>query len=226
MKDSGTHENSRKILILGAGPGLSRSVACLFGQNGFIVSLAARNEKKLQSETTLLEGKGITVDYSVADISDQRQLISLLNRFKQENYLPDVILYNAFANAAGGFAEESWEKLQKELDTNVGAAFNLLKEMLPVYLKTGRGNLFFTGGGFGITPSPEYIGIGLGKAALRNLVQAANAQVKGSGVHVATVTVMGFIGGGDPHYAPDRIAEVYWKLYNQKQEDFEAEIIY
>lgn len=214
------------ILILGAGSGLSRSVARLFGKNGFSVSLVARNENKLKDEVALLQGENITSDYFVADISDPQALSAVLSRFKSEGHLPDVILFNAFANAAGGFSQESWESLKKELDINAGAAFNLLKEMLPLYQKAGKGNLFFTGGGFGITPSPDYIGVSVGKAMLRNLVQAAALQMKDSDVHIATLTVMGFIGGEDPQYAPDKIAEEYWKLYNQKPGEFETEIIY
>lgn len=214
------------VLILGAGAGLSRSVACLFGEKGFSITLVARNEEKLKAETVLLQTKGISAEYFVADISNEQILASLLERFKQDDHLPDVILFNAFANVSGGFKEESWENLKRELDTNVGAAFNLLKEMLPIYQEKGKGHLFFTGGGFGITPSPDYIGVGLGKAALRNLVQAASAQVENTGVHVATVTVMGFIGGEDPHYSPDKIAEVYWGLYNQQPDNFEGEVVY
>ncbi|MCD8071371.1 MAG: SDR family NAD(P)-dependent oxidoreductase [Akkermansiaceae bacterium] len=214
------------ILIIGSGAGLSRSTAHLFGEKGFSVSLVARNEEKLRKETALLQTKGITADYSIADISSGQTLKNVLSRFKQDNCLPEVVLFNAFANAAGGLAEETWDNLKKELDVNVGAAFNLLKELLPSYLQKKKGNLFFTGGGFGITPSPEYLGIGLGKAALRNLVQATAAQVKGTGIHVATVTVMGFIGGENPKYAPDKIAEVYWNLYNQQAGEFDVEIVY
>lgn len=214
------------ILILGAGSGLSRSVARLFGKNGFSVSLVARSEVKLKDEVSLLRDENIVSNYFVADLSNQQALSDILGNFKSEGRLPEVILFNAFANAAGGFQEESWESLKKELDINAGAAFNLLKEMLPLYQEAGKGSMFFTGGGFGINPSPDYLGVSMGKAVLRSLVQAAALQTKDSNVHIATLTVMGFIGGGDPIYAPDRIAEEYWKLFNQQPGQFDTEIIY
>lgn len=215
-----------RIVIFGVGTGLSRSVANLFGEKGFSVLLVARNEEKLQNETKLLQDKGISVAYRVADVSDGQEMFSVLTEIKRPETLPDVILFNAFANMSGGFADETWDNLKKELDVNVGGAFHILKEMLPMYQEVGKGSLFFTGGGFGITPVPDYLGISIGKAALRNMVQAAATQMNGTGVHVATVTVMGFIGGEDPKYAPDRIAEEYWKLYNQEAGNFETEIIY
>lgn len=214
------------ILIIGAGAGLSRCVAHLFGEKGFSVSLVARSEEKLKNEVSLLQAKGITADYFIADVSNEQSLTNVLNRFKHDNRLPDIVLFNAFTNAAGGLAEETWDNLKKELDVNVGAAFNLLKDLLPSYQQSGKGNLFFTGGGFGVTPSPDYLGVGLGKAALRNLVQAVATQMKGTNIHVATITVMGLIGGEDPQYDPSKIAEVYWKLYNQQADQFDVEIIY
>ncbi|KAL8293648.1 hypothetical protein RQP46_000349 [Phenoliferia psychrophenolica] len=44
-------------------------------------------------------------------------------------------------------------------------------------------------------------------------------------IHVATVTVCGFVDGDDPKYQKERIAPVYLKLYEQGVEG-EAEIIY
>lgn len=215
-----------KIVIIGAGTGLSRSVAKRFGREGFSVSLVARSEEKLKQEVKLLQEQNIPADYIVADVGDESALLKVLKPLKQKGAHPDVILFNAFINAAGGFEEEDWAHLKVEMDVNVGAAFNTLKEMLPVYVEADKGCLFFTGGGFGITPAPDYLGVSIGKAALRNLVQAAAQQVKDTGVHVATLTVMGFIGGEDSRYAPDRIAEEYWRLFTQQAGEFETELIY
>jgi short-subunit dehydrogenase len=213
------------ILIIGAGPGLSRSVANLFGQNGFTVTLVSRNEDKLNHEVKELEAKNIKADYIIADAADEKSLTTILHNLQSTGQLPDVIIYNAFSFSKG-IEDETWDSLRKQLDVNVGGAFNVLKTALPAMQESGKGKLFFTGGGFGIEPHPDYIGIGIGKAALRNLVQAAARKVEGTNVHVATVTVCGFIGGSDPKYAPDKIAEQYWGLYNQQQGEFEIEVVY
>lgn len=46
-----------------------------------------------------------------------------------------------------------------------------------------------------------------------------------TGIHVATVTVCGFVGGDDPKYDAQRIAPLYAKLYDQGI-DGEVEIVY
>jgi short-subunit dehydrogenase len=213
------------ILIFGAGPGLSRSVAHLFGQKGFTVSLVARNEYKLKQEIKELEAANIKADYKVADVGDEKSLTTILDNLKSSESLPDLIVYNAFS-ISKGIEDETWDSLRKQLDVNVGGAFNVLKTVLPAMQERNKGKLFFTGGGFAVDPHPDYVGVGLGKAALRNLVQAAAKIVEGTNVHIATLTIYGFIGGPDAKYAADKIAEQYWGLFNQQHGEFEIEVAY
>jgi hypothetical protein len=44
-------------------------------------------------------------------------------------------------------------------------------------------------------------------------------------VHVATVTIAGFVQPGT-HFDPDRIAEAYWTLHTQEPGQWEREIVY
>src|SRR3954466_3217537 len=98
------------ILIFGAGPGLSRSVAHLFGQKGFSVSLVARNEHKLKQEIKELEAANIKADYKVADVGDEKSMETILDNLKSFGNLPDVILYNAFS-LSKGIENETWDSL-------------------------------------------------------------------------------------------------------------------
>ena len=214
------------ILILGAGPGLSRAIAELFGRKDFHVTLVSRNEEKLRNEIAFLESKAVKADYIVGDVSKENDVTSIIDMTVNASGLPDVIVYNAFTNVSGNFEEETWEHLKEQLDVNVGGAFYLLKKVIPLYKEIGKGNLFFTGGGLGINPMPEYLGIGMSKAALKNMVEATSLVMKDTDVHVAVVTVTGIIGGEDPKFAPSLIAEKYWELYQQDKPEFQTEIIY
>lgn len=213
-----------RILIIGSGPGLSRAVAERFGKEGFEVSLVARTESKLQQKVKTLQASGVRADYKVCDVSNETQLLALLEAEKQN--LPEVMLFNAFTAGGGSLENETWDSLRSQMDINTGAAFHILKTLLPEYRKTGKGKLFFTGGGLGVNPHPDFLGIGMTKAALRNLVYAAAKSAEGTDVHISTVTVVGNIDGEDPKYASPQIAEEYWKLYNQTSGQAETEIIY
>ncbi len=213
-----------KITIIGSGPGLSRSIAHLFGEKGYAVTLVARSENKLQQEVERLKNAGIKADYSVSDISDKASYSQLLERMKAD--LPDVVVFNAFSYQQKGIATETWDDIKKQMDVNVGAAYILTQVLLPEYSKKGKGSLLYTGGGLALDPNPDVIGLDLSKAALRNLVQAAAKTVENTDIHIATVTVVGYIGGEDPKYAPDLIAAEYWKLHSQTKDQFEVEIVY
>ena len=210
------------ILILGAGPGLSRAIAELFGRKDFHVTLVSRNEEKLRNEIAFLESKAVKADYIVGDVSKENDVTSIIDMTVNASGLPDVIVYNAFTNVSGNFEEETWEHLKEQLDVNVGGAFYLLKKVIPLYKEIGKGNLFFTGGGLGSNPMPEYLGIGMSKAALKNMVEATSLVMKDTDVHVAVVTVTGIIGGEDPKFAPSLIAEKYWELYQQDKPEFQT----
>ena len=65
----------------------------------------------------------------------------------------------------------------------------------------------------------------MGKARLRNLCFGLAAELEPAGIHVATVTVAGFVQPGTD-FDPDLIAEKYWELHNQPLGAWEDEIIY
>ncbi len=214
------------IIIIGAGKGISSSVAKLFGQNGFNVCLVARNEDKLQQEVSALASMNIVARYKVADAGNEQQLIAVLNDDVQQHGTPDVILYNAYAPNFKKLEQETWENIQAQMNVNVGGAFAVLKNFLPAAMKSGKGKFFFTGGGLSMYPQTTLVGLSMGKAALRNLVMSSALAAKPKSVHVATVTVCGFVKETDPKYNPDLIANEFWKLWQQTPEQFQTEIVY
>jgi hypothetical protein len=50
--------------------------------------------------------------------------------------------------------------------------------------------------------------------------------VAGTDIHIAQLTVCGYVNPQDEKYNPDAIAEQYWNLFIQKPGEFENEIIY
>ncbi|MEU9149885.1 hypothetical protein AB0D59_04925 [Streptomyces sp. NPDC048417] len=76
-----------------------------------------------------------------------------------------------------------------------------------------------------MTPSPQYTSLSIGKAALHNYVQALSQQ-QDSDVHVATVTIDGYIGGGDPRFAAEAVAAAFLGLHHQPRDQWQAELPY
>jgi NADP-dependent 3-hydroxy acid dehydrogenase YdfG len=214
------------VTIVGAGPGISYAVAQKFGKEGFKIGLIARSEEKLKNQVLQLSENGIEAMYAVGDVSNEVSLKNALMKIKDVYGHADMILYNAAALDAKDILEQSWEIIRTQLDVNVGGAFALGKIVLPFCLKENKGKVFFTGGGLALEGNPQYTSLSVGKAGLRNLVQAFVKRVENTNVHVAQLTVCGYVNPADEKYSPSAIAGQYWKLFNQKPGEFENEIIY
>jgi short-subunit dehydrogenase len=214
------------ITIVGAGPGISQGVAEKFGNEGFKVALIARTESKLKEQVKQLESKGIEASYAVADVGNEEDFKNALLSIKDKEGHAEVILYNAAAVSVMDILDQNWETIKLQMDINVGAYFNLMKLVLPYCLKENKGKLFVTNGGFALSGDDQWTSLSVGKAALRNLVQAFQKKAEGSFVHIAQLTVCGYVNPNDEKYNPEKIAEQYWNLYLQNHTQFDKEIIY
>src|ERR1700741_5022764 len=87
-------------LIVGAGAGLSASLARLFTREKIRVALAARKIEKLGELCTQTGAKAFACDATDAD--EVERLFGLVER---EIATPDIVVYNASARARGPFAE-------------------------------------------------------------------------------------------------------------------------
>lgn len=214
------------LLIIGAGKGISQATAKIFGTAGFRVGLISRSHDKLNMLSAELSILGVECAVATGDAGDAASLNGAIDQIAHLHGLPDVVLFNAYYLRSKNVSEENWDDIRKSLDVNAGGAFYVLKRFLPEFQSRGYGKLFFTGGVLATSPMPRFLALGMGKAAMRNLVLAAAKTVSGTEVHVATLTVAGIVREGDPHYAPLSIAAQMMALYKQKPAEYQTEVVY
>jgi NADP-dependent 3-hydroxy acid dehydrogenase YdfG len=219
---------NRKMLvtIIGAGAGISHAVAELFGQKGFKIVLVARSEDKLKAQVEQLTTLGIDASCVIGDAGSESSLIKALDQIAEAHGPSDLVLYNAYYDNLKPLAAETWEGVKEQLDVNAGGVFHLLKHLLPQYKERNSGKIFITGGGLALQPMPRGLALGIGKAALRNMVQSVALDLRRTNIHLATLTVAGFVKPEDPKHNPKAIAEQYWRLYEQQPGEYETEVIY
>ena len=87
-------------LIVGAGAGLSASLARLFARQGIRVALAARGIEKLGALCTETGARAFACN--ATDSDDVERLFGLVER---EIGVPDVVVYNASGRARGAFTD-------------------------------------------------------------------------------------------------------------------------
>jgi short-subunit dehydrogenase len=93
--------NPKHVLILGAGPGLSASIAHRFGHEGYTITLLARSE---QNVTTLAQELRNDVDTATADAADPKGFRAAIEKLA-ERITPGVVVYNAALIASGSILD-------------------------------------------------------------------------------------------------------------------------
>ncbi|MGL5789955.1 MAG: SDR family NAD(P)-dependent oxidoreductase [Bacteroidales bacterium] len=215
----------KNILIIGAGPGISRATAERFGKENFRVQLIARNEYNLENERKRLEKQGIECCYVVGDASDFGSLKQAIDQLLHLFGVPDIVLYNASGYIAGDQFELTWDQIRSMIDINAGGAYNTAQIIMPHYEKKKRGNLFFTGGCLSMDGDPEWLSLCMGKAAMRNFVQALAKKYENTQIRISQVTICGIVTSNSKKNSPAIIADVYWNLWSS-EDIFANEIIH
>ncbi|WP_431278504.1 SDR family NAD(P)-dependent oxidoreductase [Leifsonia poae] len=220
----GAGVDPRHILIIGAGPGLGAAVARRFARERFRVTLAGRREEPLAALATELRASGATVDTVLADAGDQPAFRGRLQAWAQTD-APGVVVYNAALVTRDIILNADTEYLQAAFSVDVLGAVAAAQVFTPAMVGAGAGTFLTTGGGPGLHAEPAHATLSIGKAALRAVTSMLHDELAPKNVHASIVTVAGDIAAGTA-FAPDRIAEVYWRLHRQPASEWRWETVF
>ncbi|MGH8462378.1 MAG: SDR family NAD(P)-dependent oxidoreductase [Stenotrophobium sp.] len=220
-------DDARKVcMVIGAGPGIGQAVAFAFAHEGFDVALVARRPERLAEAAALIRSKtGRVVRAYGADAGDEQSLKSAFTRVRRGMGEIEVMVYNVAATEAARPTTLPVSQLMDEFRVNVAGALVAACEAARTMRKNQRGTLLFTGGSFAFEPATDYASLSLGKAALRNLTFSLAQELGADGIHVATVTVYGFV-QSNTRFDPHRIAQAYVQLQRQPKGHFDLETVY
>jgi NAD(P)-dependent dehydrogenase (short-subunit alcohol dehydrogenase family) len=209
--------------VIGVGPGIGTAVARVFARDGFSVGLIARSRATLDAARRALPDPGVPTYLAEADASNPDQVRAALAGFEDGFGVPDVVVYNAAVIQRDALGDLDLQRHLEAWSVNVVGAITSAAHVLPRMAARGHGTFVITGG----MPeaSPEYLSLSLGKAGVRALVEALDAQYAPSGVHVASVTVDGPVAPGTD-FDPDDIAEHYRRLHAQPRTSWDREVVH
>src|SRR5438132_6339256 len=198
-------------LIVGAGSGLSASLARKCAAAGLRVALAARNVGKLDALAKETEAA-----LHGCDASDPKQVEALFAAIDA----PELVVYNPSYRVRGPFLELDREEVKKTLLVTAYGGFLVAQVAVKRMLERGRGSLFFTGASASMKGYAESAPFAMGKFALRGLAQSLARELGPKNIHVAHFIIDGGIArpgrdarGEDGMLDPDAIAETYMAVY-------------
>ena len=213
----------KAVLIVGAGSGLSASLARAFNSKGMKIVLAARNIDKLDSLK-----KEIDALVFKCDSTDNK---SVQNLFLQTDSIigtPEIVIYNPSLRIVKPFIEYDPDEMLQSIKVNSYGAFLVAHESVKRMLKIGKGNIFFTGSSASVKGFAKSASFAMGKFGLRGLAQSLARELHPQNIHIGHFVIDGGIGkeqvGNYQMIHPDEIAKQYLNFYLQNKKAWSWEI--
>ncbi len=222
-------ETYQRALIVGAGDGLSASVARALAGAGLKIGLAARNVDKLRP---LMAETGAATH--PCDVTQPEQVDALFVHMDRElGGSPDVVVYNPSARVRGPFTELDHEGVANALNVTAYGGFLVAQAAAKRMLPNRHGAILFTGASASVKGYPQSAPFAMGKFALRGLAESIARELQPHGIHVAHFVIDGAIrnpGRSEPPDAPDSmldpdaIARTYLHVLHQDRSAWTFEV--
>jgi NAD(P)-dependent dehydrogenase (short-subunit alcohol dehydrogenase family) len=220
--------NYKSALIVGAGSGLSASLARAFAKAGMKVALAARSAAKLDEFVEATGAKAFNCDAAKCD-----EVEKLFADLDAAQMTPDVVVYNASYRTRGPFTELDPVEVAKAIEITAYGAFLVGQAAARRMLPKGHGAILFTGASASVKGYAQSAPFAMGKFALRGLAQSMARELLPQGIHVAHFVIDGGIRSTrraeppekpDSLLDPDAIAASYLHVLNQPRSAWTHEL--
>jgi NAD(P)-dependent dehydrogenase (short-subunit alcohol dehydrogenase family) len=216
------------LLIVGAGEGLSASLARRFAREGARVVLAARTPAKLRDVAMATRAHVVRCDATVpADVE------ALFAECDAGPGAPDVVVYNASGRLRGPFVDLEPQAVRQALEVSAYGGFLVTQAAAKRMLRKGGGTILLTGASASVKGYAQSAPFAMGKFALRGLAQSMARELAPQNIHVAHFVIDGGIRSAsrpvpaespDSLLDPDAIADTYFHVARQPRNAWTWEV--
>lgn len=218
-------------VIIGAGSGLSASLARQLAARGHDIVLAARDTDKLGALVSETGARAVAMDGA-----DPAAMTALFADLPSDCR---VAIYNPSARQRGPITELDPETVRKAVEVTAFGGFLMGQQAARLMLDNEpengcKGTILFTGASAGVKGFAQSAPFAMGKFAQRGLAQSMARELHPKGVHVAWVNIDGGISnperaertddGTDRMLDPDAIATAYLQLIDQHRSAWSNEL--
>jgi NAD(P)-dependent dehydrogenase (short-subunit alcohol dehydrogenase family) len=219
---------NKVALIVGAGSGLSASIARSFAGAGMKIALAARSVGDLGPLAEEIGALTFT-----ADATDREAVRKLFTDLAGRLGALHAVVYNASYRTRGPFVDLDPTEVERSLAVTAFGGFLVAQEAARHMLPKAAGTILFTGASASVKGYAQSAPFAMGKFALRGLAQSMARELSPQGIHVAHVVIDGGIRSArrpeaadrpDATLDPDAIAATYLHLLQQPRSAWTWEI--
>lgn len=159
-------------IVTGAGTGIGRACAELFGREGAGVVLAGRRHEPLQEVARTVAATGGRATAQPCDVTQESAIERLVVRAVEEYGGLNIVVNNAGSWMAGSAEETTLEDWERIMGTNLKGVFLLSRRALPELRRGGGGAIVNIGSVLGLVGMKRRVAYAASKGGLVSLTKA------------------------------------------------------
>ena len=171
----------RGALVTGGSSGIGLAIARILREEGYALTLAARNVERLELAAHELEARTFGLD-----VRDEEQCRRLVATHLETHSGLDVLVNSAGVGIAGRIGDTSTKHFDLQQSVNLRGAFLVTREALPA-LRESRGYVVNLASIAGTIPTPGLATYGAAKAALIALTRSLVREERETGVRATAL---------------------------------------
>ncbi|HSR02129.1 MAG TPA: SDR family oxidoreductase [Methylophilaceae bacterium] len=177
----------KRILLTGATGGLGNTLAKQLTTKGANLAILGRDSLKLKNLKNDIQDSGNKVISIEADLSQKGITEKAINETIEKLGGIDVVINNAGVLDFIAFENQSEERIQEIIHTNVTAVIQLSHAAMPYFKKNNAGHLVFIGSIFGSLGFPYYATYCASKFAIHGFSQALRRELVSTNIGITYV---------------------------------------
>ncbi len=188
-----TYLQGKVVWVTGASSGIGRGVAIELVRRGAKVALTSRSSAELQALQLEISNLGGESLVCVADVTNQENLLSAVEKIRNSFGPIDVVVANAGTHIESHpeieFKTDDYLKL---MDINFGGMLRTFGAVVPEMLKQNKGHLVGVASLAGYRGLPRAAAYGASKAAMIHFLESARHHLEKKNIAV-TIVCPGFV---------------------------------
>lgn len=167
--------NNKVVVITGASKGIGRATAIKFANNSYKVYDLSRSGKDDEISTHIY-----------CDVTNPLDIENAINEVIKREGRIDVAISNAGMGISGSVEGHKYEHIKRQIDINfLGSAYFLRSVMK--YIRESKGRILFMSSLAADIPIPFQSIYSATKAAIKNMAQSIDNELKGSGARACAL---------------------------------------
>lgn len=179
---------SKSIIVTGAGRGLGRAVSLTMAREGARLTLLSRTLEELRNVADRIQREGGACHPVEADVSDPSAVRHAVKACVDHFGTVDVLVNNAGVIGPVRFLEDTdMDAWNRTLGINLSGAFYFAREVVPLMLRNGGGNILNISSGLGQMAFPRFCAYSVSKAGIIQLTRSLAAELKAHPIRVNAI---------------------------------------